>query len=78
VAGATFVLKVISPEAIDVRVYSFPAAVPSGSRLFELGLTGKDWTGAHVAPIAWELELQAADGSVLARKASFLWEKPGR
>lgn len=75
VPGATFVLRVISPESIEVREFSFPAVVPSGSRLFEIGLTGKDWPGVRVQPVAWELELRAADGSVLARKVSFLWEK---
>lgn len=78
VPGAVFVLRVIAPEAIDVRVFSFPADVPAGSKLFEIGLTGRDWTGVRVQPVAWELELRAADGSVLAKKASFLWEKPDR
>jgi len=76
VTGATFVLRVISPESMNVRTFSFPADVPGGSKLFEIGLTGGDWSGARVQPVAWELELHASDGSVLARKASFLWEKP--
>ncbi len=75
-AGATFVLRVISPESIDVRVFNFTADIPRGSRLFEIGLTGKDWAGARVQPVAWEIEVHAADGRVIARKASFLWEKP--
>ena len=78
VPGAAFVLRVISPESIDVRVFSFPADVPKGSKLFELGLTGGDWPGARYQPVAWELEVQGADGSVMARKTSFLWEKPSR
>jgi hypothetical protein len=78
VPGATFVLRVISPGSIETRVFHYPADIPGGSRLFEIGLTGKDWAGARVQPVAWELELQGADGSVLARKASFLWEKPSR
>jgi hypothetical protein len=76
VAGATFVLRVISPESIDVRVFTFPADIPGGSKLFEIGVTGKDWPAARVQPVAWELELHAPDGGVVARKASFLWEKP--
>jgi hypothetical protein len=78
VPGATFILRVVSPESIETRVFHFSADIQSGSRLFEIGLTGKDWAGARVQPGAWELELQAADGSVLARKASFLWEKSSR
>jgi hypothetical protein len=78
VSGAAFVLRVVYPDSIEVRVFRFPADIPAGKRLFEIGLTGKDWPGARVQPVAWELELQSADGGVLARKASFLWEKPGR
>jgi hypothetical protein len=76
--AATFVVHVISPESIDTHVFTFPTAVPSGSQLFEVGLTGRDWAGARIQPVAWEVELQAPDGRVLARQASFLWEKPGR
>ena len=70
--------RVISPESIDAKVFTFAADVPAGSRLFEIGLTGRDWAGARVQPVAWEIEVRAADGSVLARKASFLWEKSAR
>jgi hypothetical protein len=76
--GATFVVRVITAESIDTRTYSFPAVVPGGSRLFEIGLTGTDWKGPRAEPVAWEVELDAADGRVLARKTSFLWEKPER
>lgn len=77
-AGATFVLRVIAPDSTDTRTYSFPADVPPGSRLFQIGLTGKDWPKARVEPVAWQLELRAADGRVLASAKSFLWEKPDR
>ena len=42
-----------------------------------IGLTGKDWAAGAPQPVAWEIEVHAADGRVIARKASFLWEKPG-
>jgi hypothetical protein len=77
VGGTSFVVRVISPDAIVTRVFSFFADVPHGSHLFEIGLTGKDWPGARVAPVAWEVELQDASGQVLVRQESFLWEKPG-
>jgi hypothetical protein len=76
--GATFVVRVITIESIDTRTYSFPAAVPGGSHLFEIGLTGTDWKASRVQPVAWEVELDAADGQVLAKKTSYLWEKPER
>jgi hypothetical protein len=78
VRGATFVVRVITLDGIDTKVYNFPAVVPGGSRLFEIGLTGTDWRGAREAPVAWEVELDAADGRVLAKKTSYLWEKPDR
>lgn len=77
--GATFVVRVITLESIDTKTYSFPVSVLGGSRLFEIGLTGADWKGgARAAPVAWEVELDGADGRVLARKTSYLWEKPDR
>jgi hypothetical protein len=76
--GATFVVRVITTDAIDTKTFSFPATVPGGSKLFEIGLTGTDWKGARFEPVAWEVELDAADGRVLARKTSYLWEKPER
>ena len=77
VSNGTIVVHVISPESIDTRVYSFPVEVPAGSRLFVVGLTGTDWALARAQPVAWNVELQAPDGTVLAKKSSFLWEKPG-
>jgi hypothetical protein len=76
VAGATFIIRLITLESTETKTYSFPAIVPNGQRLFELGLTGSDWKGPRVQPVAWELELDAADGTVLARMTSYLWEKP--
>ena len=76
--GSTFVLSVVPPDSTDVRVFTFPAAVASGSHLFELALTGKDWTVPKTQPVAWKVELRSADGSVIAEVASFLWEKPSR
>jgi hypothetical protein len=77
VESATFTVRVVKPDSVETRVYSFPAAVPAGSRLFEIGLTGADWSGPRVLPVAWDVELRSADGTVLAKTSSFLWEKPG-
>jgi hypothetical protein len=76
-ASATFTVRVIKPDSVETRVYSFPATVPAGSRLFEIGLTGTDWASSHVLPVAWEVELRSADGTLLAETSNFLWEKPG-
>jgi hypothetical protein len=75
--GATFVVRVIAPDSTATRIYRFPADVPKGSRLFEIGLTGSDWLGARINPVAWQVELQAPDGKVLTAQSSFLWASQG-
>ncbi|HEY1793441.1 MAG TPA: hypothetical protein VGG34_11030 [Opitutaceae bacterium] len=76
VPGAAFVIRVISVGSVETRVYRFPADIPKKSWLFELGLTGRDWEGPKLQPIAWEVELDDAGGNILARETSYLWEKP--
>ncbi|MGH7995461.1 MAG: hypothetical protein ACREFX_03820 [Opitutaceae bacterium] len=73
---ARFVLRIITPESPDARVFTFPAGVGPGEQLFELGLTGSDWAGEEEHPVAWRLDLLAADGHELAWHQSFLWSKP--
>jgi hypothetical protein len=77
--GARFVVDVIRPDAPDAKTFSFPAALPAGETVFQLGLTGADWPGGEKAqPVAWRLALVAADGRPLAEHKSFLWEKPAK
>ncbi len=76
-AGARFVLHVISQFLPDPREYIFPVGVAAGEQVFELGVTGSDWRGGQGAhPVAWQLELVASDGRTLAQARSFLWIKP--
>jgi hypothetical protein len=72
------VVRVIGPDSIDPRVFTFNVQEPAGSRLFVVGITGADWPFIRVVPVAWDVELQDADGRILAKKTSFLWEKPSR
>jgi len=44
--------------------------------VLNLGLTGTDWPDAKTNPVAWKLDVLAADGRVLASEKSYLWEKP--
>ena len=78
--GATLAVKinlqVISTADAKVRTYAFPADLKSGAPVLNLGLTGDDWPGAKVNPVAWKLEVVAADGRGLATEKSYLWEKP--
>jgi hypothetical protein len=76
--GATFNLQVIAPDSPDAKTYTFPAKLSDGATVFQLGLTGADWPGPKTHPVAWQLRLLAADGAVLAKAQSFLWEKPAK
>lgn len=75
IADARFELKVIKPDSPVARTYTFAAAVPAGSHVFNLGLTGADWPDPETQPVAWQLRLLAADGTELASGKSFLWSK---
>ena len=77
-AGAKFELQVVTPTSPEAKTFTFPADVPAGSLLYQLGLTGADWPGAKARPAAWQLRLLAADGKTLIAKESFLWELPGK
>ncbi len=72
---ARFELKVIKPDSPVARTYTFPVAVPAGSHVFNLGLTGADWPGKDTQPVAWQLRLLATDGHEFGSGQSFLWSK---
>lgn len=69
-------LQVISTADAKVRTYTFATDLGSGDPVLNLGLTGADWPDAKVNPVAWKLDVMAADGRVLATEKSYLWEKP--
>jgi len=74
--GASFVLQVITPVSGDPKTYRFAVNVVPGNHVFEIGLTGVDWSGRSEHPVAWKVELVDAAGHTMAEKSSFLWEKP--
>jgi hypothetical protein len=76
--GAKFELQVITPAAPEAKTFRFSADIPAGSPLYQLGLTGADWPGPKARPVAWHLQVLAADGTTLIAKESFLWEMPGK
>ena len=75
-AGTVFRLQVVTPSSADPRTFTFPADVPAGSQLYDLGLTGADWAGEKIRPVAWKMELVAPDGRVVDARQSFLWAMP--
>jgi hypothetical protein len=78
VSSAKFSLQVIAPGDPLTKKFSFPASLPAGTTVFNLGLTGSDWTDRKNPPVAWKLELIRDDGQVLATEKSFLWEMPAK
>jgi len=77
-AGAKFQLHVIRVDAPEPKpVLEFAADTGPGEDVFEIGLTGKDWTDAKEHPVAWRLDLVGPDGHLLAWSQSFLWDKSG-
>ncbi len=73
-------LSVITPASADPKVFAaFPAAtIPTGSHVFQIGLTGADWPDATTNPVAWQLRLLSADGRELLKEQSFLWSLPAK
>ena len=71
-----FQLQLFEPGAAAARTVAFPAKLKSGSEVFQLGLTGPAWQDAKSQPVAWQLQILADDGRVLATEKSYLWEKP--
>ncbi|MCC6414393.1 MAG: hypothetical protein IT582_00575 [Opitutaceae bacterium] len=75
-AEARFVLEVIAPDSPTPKVFRFTTALPHGSHVFNLGLTGQDWAGEAVHPVAWRLRLQDSGDREIAQSQSYLWQMP--
>jgi hypothetical protein len=73
-------LSVITPASAEPKVFAAfaPVSLPSGSHVFQIGLTGKDWPEPAANPVAWQLRLLSADGQELLREQSFLWSQPAQ
>lgn len=74
-SGSAFVLAVIFPDSPRARTYRFPLPEPIPDYAVAwLGLTGADLPADEAPPVAWHLQIEGADGTVLADKKSYLWE----
>jgi hypothetical protein len=69
-------LQLITPTDTKLRVHSFALDLSSGETVLNLGFTGADWPDAKANPVAWKLDVVAADDRVLATEKSYLWDKP--
>ncbi len=77
-SAAKVVLTLITPDSPKPKTYTFTTALPAGDTVFNLGLTGADWAGENVHPVAWKIEVVTTDGRLLGTAKSFLWEKPDK
>lgn len=73
-----FRLEVVTPGATQPHQFEFPAHLPAGNQVYQLGLTGADWPASTVSPMAWKLELVDPAGQPIATEKSYLWEKPAQ
>lgn len=76
--SAKIILSVIKPDSAAPKAYTFPIVLPAGDTVFNLGLTGTDWAGQKINPVAWKIEVVTTEGQLLGVKKSFLWEKPDK
>ena len=76
ISGATLVLEVVLPGDPAIHTFQFPADIPAGGKVFQVGVTGSDWPSAQTRPAAWRVTVRSADGAILADSPSFLWRVP--
>ena len=75
--GTKLELKVITTESTEPRSYNLVLdETDSKSRQIYAGLTGSDWAGQNVRPLAWKISIVDASGQILAVTESFLWRYP--
>lgn len=72
------VLDVIMPGSPAPKTYTFEPPLPTGETVYQIGVTGADWPGRKIHPLAWRLTVTGADGTTLAVENSFLWEIPAK
>lgn len=63
----------LDPMAQSIKIPIDNAGI-SGKEVF-IGLTGGDWPGPSVKPLAWRLCLVGEEGTTIAKMQSFLWSK---
>lgn len=69
-------MQVLRSDTKEIETVRLALQTPLESRWLYFGLTGKDWPGAAVQPVAWSIEIKSRDNQTLAAWKSFLWEKP--
>lgn len=75
-AATKFTLFIVTPDSPEPKKFEFISELPANDSVFNLGLTGTDWPGQQVRPVAWKLSLATEKDEPLATSQSFLWAKP--
>lgn len=73
---ATVLVQLILEGSPKARSHRLPVDLPAGRSVLDVGITGRDWPGAGVKPLAWRIALLRADGTELVSAKSFLWAQP--
>jgi len=73
-ASAHWRLEFLRPgmQKTETRELALDGAKPE--RVYELGLTGEDWTDPKAHPVAWRITLVDEAGKPLLSHQSLLWE----
>jgi hypothetical protein len=70
-------LHVITPSSPEPKTFTFNAAIPAGSHVVQIGLTGNDWPNPKAQAVAWDLHVfGGVNGAELAHEQSYLWSQP--
>ncbi|HKB91527.1 MAG TPA: hypothetical protein VKC60_13500 [Opitutaceae bacterium] len=78
ISSVKIILEVIKPGLPDPVTYTFESPPTKGDAVYQIGLTGTDWSGPRVHPVAWRLRIFDAQGGLLATEKSFLWDIPAK
>jgi hypothetical protein len=70
-------VDVILPGALEPRPSAFTVDLDRGQPVLHVGVTGSDWPGPDVAPLAWRIVIRDGEsGRLLLEERSFLWAVP--
>lgn len=76
ITGAIMRVQLIFPESPVAKSYARSVDIPPGQSVLNFGITGTDWPGDKVKPVAWRVTLQRSDGTEIVSEQSFLWAQP--
>lgn len=71
--GCVWRVALLRPNKTETETFNFPLGTTPPQPVFELGLTGSDWSDAKATPTAWKVTLLDSEGRELLSKQSFLW-----